>query len=374
MAPPKKKRRQEEAVEAAESDDSSELELTLDADGRVAWEGGRGIDFNFREFTGLVEVGNSQELSALRESCARAFTARSKSKEEYSSGETYWVPADATPTSRLERLALKIFRLHTCNATFDATRSGAEWWTLVVNAEDDVGWHWDKDYGLEADESLSVHPHVSTVTYLCEVGGPTVVLDRRCGMRGDTVVGPIGLAHLSYPKVGKHIVFDGQLLHAAPSELAMKQQDTQKKRITFLVNVWVNHRPIQTSPYKRPADLDKSPLAEENLGKADAASSVVPVLELKGGTCNGEEKQFSWKLKVEAADGEDEEAEEEEAVKSEAEGEGGCGKGKNEDKDGKSAVHKVCVSLPLRRIQEALDGRSHSSFTVGMQAGSAAVK
>jgi hypothetical protein len=38
-------------------------------------------------------------------------------------------------------------------------------WLKVVDHEDDIGWHWDKDYSLESS-GINVHPHVATVTYL----------------------------------------------------------------------------------------------------------------------------------------------------------------------------------------------------------------
>lgn len=52
------------------------------------------------------------------------------------------MPADATPRTVLESMALHIFRFHTRAATFDAKSSGAEWWTQVIDGDDDIGWHW----------------------------------------------------------------------------------------------------------------------------------------------------------------------------------------------------------------------------------------
>lgn len=47
----------------------------------------------------------------------------------------------------------------------------------VIDDEDDIGWHWDKDYGMER-MGINVHPCVATVTYLSQNGGPTVILDK----------------------------------------------------------------------------------------------------------------------------------------------------------------------------------------------------
>ena len=70
-----------------------------------------------------------------------------------------------------------MFQLHTRDvpvSAFDPKYSGAEWWTQVLDdpGEDEIGAHWDKDYGTEADD-VNVHPHVGTVTYLSDVGAPT---------------------------------------------------------------------------------------------------------------------------------------------------------------------------------------------------------
>ncbi|CAN0557614.1 unnamed protein product, partial [Ectocarpus sp. 12 AP-2014] len=58
------------------------------------------------------------------------FSARAK-KLEYSTGETFWIEADAAPRNCLERLALDIFKAHTAGARFNQKTSGAEWWTQV---------------------------------------------------------------------------------------------------------------------------------------------------------------------------------------------------------------------------------------------------
>lgn len=101
--------------------------------------------------------------------CKIAFTCRSvSSKEDYSTGSTYFQRADQPPRCLLEALALEIFRKHTTGRIFDPTygtplhkytvwsstllclffrRSGAEWWTQVIDSRDDIGFHWDRDYG-----------------------------------------------------------------------------------------------------------------------------------------------------------------------------------------------------------------------------------
>lgn len=109
------------------------------------------------------------------------------------------------------------------DVTVDFENSGAEWWVVVCSNEDeDVDLHFDKDYEVE-DYGYNVHPLLGTVTYLTDVGVPTVVTSVAedyhykktdkgerlplCGTDAESV------SHgcvITYPKTGKHITFDGR--------------------------------------------------------------------------------------------------------------------------------------------------------------------
>ena len=67
----------------------------------------------------------------------------------------------------------------------------------MIEGDDDIGWHWDKDYGMEA-RGINVHPCLATVTYLSDLGGPTVILEKRVKKS----VLPISLLCLQQPLVG----------------------------------------------------------------------------------------------------------------------------------------------------------------------------
>ena len=141
--------------------------------------------------------------------------------------------APARSLTLLERMAQEIFDLHaeplrSADIPFDPDTSGAEWWALVLDQEDDVGFHWDKDYALEGDLGVNVHPHISTVTYLsgdvharAQAQAPTVILRKRSPLfYGDDACGDVQEAMVSWPARGKHVSFDGRYLHGAPSDLA----------------------------------------------------------------------------------------------------------------------------------------------------------
>lgn len=222
--------------------------------------------------------------------CQKVFTARTiEDDAAYSAGQTFFVPAVMKPRCALEGLALQIFQAHVkgLEGMYNPEQSGAEWWTLMLDANkpikgdngeqdddceaDEVGMHFDADYGLEDHmPNMLLHPRVATVTYLSNVGAPTLVLNKHSPPPSDpertSLGGDISQAWLSGPQYGKHIAFDGRLLHGAPAlffpgssttELAAsddgeerdsKRQKLEEKpnerRVTFLVNVWLNHCPI----------------------------------------------------------------------------------------------------------------------------------
>jgi len=227
----------------------------------------------------------------IQRDCEKVFTARNiEDDAAYSAGTTFFVPAVMKPRCALEGLALRIFQAHVegLDGMYNPEQSGAEWWTLMLDAnkpkdasgeedddndEDEVGMHFDADYGLEDQmPNILLHPRVATVTYLSNVGAPTLVLNKRSPPPSDperkSLNGAIRRGWLSGPKYGKHVAFDGRLLHGAPAlffpgsstagvavnggkEPETKRQKVEEraeKRVTFLVNVWVNHCPMDAEP------------------------------------------------------------------------------------------------------------------------------
>ena len=77
--------------------------------------GGEALDFRFR--SGAVNLSES-EAAALRSDCNVAFALNSSN----------WLAASAEPRCSLEAVARAVFERHTRGATYDATRSGCEWW------------------------------------------------------------------------------------------------------------------------------------------------------------------------------------------------------------------------------------------------------
>jgi hypothetical protein len=133
----------------------------------------------FASYTNALSIPSDSHRQSLLNDCSLVFTARTKDDSDgYSSGSTFFLPCLMKPRCALEALAGGIFRAHVdslgdckdaedgkLKPLYDPERSGAEWWTLVLDTpssvapskdddddgddeeDDEVGIHFDADYG-----------------------------------------------------------------------------------------------------------------------------------------------------------------------------------------------------------------------------------
>ena len=244
--------------------------LSLDADGRIA--GIEGMDFAFRSFHDAFDFSDPEAMAKLVADCRvrldplpyphppSLFLLLSPSHHlppPYSSRlpafllphhphfspldlgnlqvacrcQSFWLAAGAKPRFALERMARTIFDLHTAGLStpYDAKTSGAEWWVHFrgpqVEDGEAIGFHWDRDETYADVTKQNVHPHVATVTYLSDHGAPTMILEQLPIAKGTC---SIPKAYLSHPKLGKHVSFDGRMLHGVPPELMAPHVEKRK--------------------------------------------------------------------------------------------------------------------------------------------------
>ena len=198
----------------------------------------------FQSFSGLL---NKEEIETLREECRHIYNAKNKkASSTYSEGRAFWINADEEPRFFAEAYALRLFRHYTAaEKGVDGSLSGAEFWPLVIGAADgDVSPHYDKDYGAE-DSGRHLYPRVGTVTYLADAGGSTVFFQQ---LECSPLPCDISRGWLSKVASGKLVAFDGRLLHCASTQLVRSASPSSCERVTFLVNVWINHRPLDPIP------------------------------------------------------------------------------------------------------------------------------
>ncbi|CAM9580047.1 unnamed protein product, partial [Chrysoparadoxa australica] len=284
-------------------------EIPVDEDGRIFFGGE--LNFNTRSFHQLLSIHQIQTLYA---DCSKVCRVKAVEEEEeggeYSRGDTYWIQADAEPRCALEAIALNIFTEHCQKAKFNPACSGAEFWTQVIGREDDIGWHFDKDYSLELS-GVNIYPHLATVTYLTQGGGPTSIIHKPGSSHcGQGIEGEATKLWISFPQRAKHISFDGRNLHGAPadlSEIALNKRkgkskrkrseevdkaaaDGTSERVTFLVNVWLNHRPgsAEVLDEKTLSQLECRTCEKLNFGKEMQPKTVALAAEA--------DRKLSWEF------------------------------------------------------------------------------
>ncbi|GMH82051.1 hypothetical protein TL16_g09132 [Triparma laevis f. inornata] len=221
-------------------------QFPIDADGRVPFAGKISVLSNsgFESYRSCVPSSLTSNKNLLKDMKTSMSAREVETDGQYSLGDTFFLPATVPSRCGLESLAQSLFNFHAKDCEFDPERSGAEWWTQVIDTRDDVGVHFDRDYGMEGF-GLNVHPHVASVTYMTDIGGPTIVTPHMSGVEaGSDFSGTQDSLFLSYPEKGKHMAFDGRFLHAAPSDLIPEK--SKGFRYTFLVNIWLNHCPINS--------------------------------------------------------------------------------------------------------------------------------
>ena len=144
-------------------------------------------------------------------------------------GWTNWMERTAAPRCALEALALAAANFHLEKLDVTGRRAGAEWWVQVRDMDESMPVHWDCDEDLYNRTGDLASPYLATVTYLTSSGAPTIVLPVATDARGRGVAEPRGdgEAHgdghgvyVSFPIAGKHLAFDGRLLHGTQRSFA----------------------------------------------------------------------------------------------------------------------------------------------------------
>ena len=203
-------------------------------------------------------------------------------------GRTFWIARDHTPRCSLEQLALEVLAFHEGGEGGEGDQggegetgglaephaehsfTGAEFWVQMravggSSLADDsdaasIAFHFDCDEGTFTATGELIPPWLSTITYLADAGAPTLILPARPDSAGEVRCvapsdEPLG-AFVSYPVRGKHVSFDGRLLHGCPHSLSRRSPSIADatpeaeveaggggRRLTFLVNLWRRHSP-----------------------------------------------------------------------------------------------------------------------------------
>ena len=56
--------------------------------------------------------------------------------------------------------------------------AGGEWWVQQMGDTESIGFHYDKDEAMASDHWQMSYPVLSTITYLDQIGAPTLILNQ----------------------------------------------------------------------------------------------------------------------------------------------------------------------------------------------------
>ena len=155
--------------------------------------------------------------------------------------KTWWYELSKSPSNIIENFILKSAHQHGLDGYL-----GAEWWIRSHdNIESQWYFHVDGDVGRFRQTGEYLAAPFSTVTYLCDGGQPTVVVDQHHDwLKTDGVyaTGNDDWSFWSYPKMGKHICWSLPYFHGVPAGMGHIQPGD--KRVTLMFNLW-NSRPFE---------------------------------------------------------------------------------------------------------------------------------
>jgi hypothetical protein len=228
---------------------------------------------------------------------------------------TFWFDLRANPKPRFA-IEEALFRLHqlalqSCPEGVDhwsgehnasEAIAGGEWWIQKRQTGDQtLSFHFDKDETVFKSEKRTVHPYLSTITFLNSAGGPTLLLNQTSdehgrrpnegasadqGTTSSTTIPQ--QAFMVYPSPNRHVLFDARLFHGVVGALAppLPERTTAAAasvetetdpsfgdmhdpsvRYTFLVNWW-RKRPEAVKPI--PPHL--MPVVPAEVKESDVAS------------------------------------------------------------------------------------------------------
>ena len=154
-----------------------------------------------------------------------AWTTRLRRQLRHPSPTLTWSSLNVAPRNFFEQVIHYMHRITKLGTDCE----GAEYWGRIQPANTGFNFHFDRD---EAVKHRVVSPLLSSILYLSDVGGPTLILDgspttKHAPKRG------LGV----FPRPGRFAIFPGEFSHGVqPGE------SSRWPRIAFFINWWA-HRP-----------------------------------------------------------------------------------------------------------------------------------
>jgi hypothetical protein len=181
--------------------------------------------------------------------------------------ETNWYPLGKPAETFFEQVVQCLFGI----ARPGPAIVGAEWWMRQQAADSGFFLHFDRD---ESIRNTVVSPTMSSVLYLSDEGGPTLILDLAPEEPGP----PSGGVRV-WPRRGRYMTFPGRLAHGAK-----RGTPATSPRIVFLVNFWaalpdVARQPLRAT-LRAAAPALAPPEPQPEASEAQGVAQPFPISEL----------------------------------------------------------------------------------------------
>eukprot|EP00299_Pterocystis_sp_00344_P014613 c7248_g1_i2.p1 GENE.c7248_g1_i2~~c7248_g1_i2.p1 ORF type:complete len:425 (-),score=109.12 c7248_g1_i2:40-1143(-) len=148
---------------------------------------------------------------------------------------TYFMRREQPPRFSIEQFVMEVAAKVDFPDGLPDEIVGAEYWVQFRQSSEHINFHYDKDEHFASHSQRMLFPVKGTVTYLTDIGAPTVVLNQTTDQFGNTEVPVIpNNGIMSFPVRGRHIWFNGKAQHGVHPQLTHR---TGKRR-TLLVNWW----------------------------------------------------------------------------------------------------------------------------------------
>jgi hypothetical protein len=138
---------------------------------------------------------------------------------------------------------------------------GAEWWFRATTTDTGFPFHFDRDEGIRRS---IVSPVLSSILYLSNAGGPTVIVDAT-PTRRSAPNAAIAIA----PRPGRFGMFPGTLLHGV-----LPGRPDRWPRVTMLINWWRSVPRMECAP-----KLARTPASRRWRVDVERARTSVAALE-----------------------------------------------------------------------------------------------
>ena len=144
---------------------------------------------------------------------------------------THWYSLDAPARLLFEQVIQHLRRFVPGGQDF----VGAEWWFRATTTDTGFPFHFDRDEGIRGS---IVSPHLASILYLSNAGGPTVIVDATPARRSAP-----SAAIAVHPRPGRFGMFPGALLHGV-----LPAPPSRWPRVTMLINWWRSVPRMEPAP------------------------------------------------------------------------------------------------------------------------------